>query len=237
MAGTVISWVGQVGESLTESLPESTKEQVKELAGNLGEVTKEKLGSIAETTTELAGNLSEVTKEKFGTIAETTTELAGNLGEVTKDKLATLGVPLKPEKLLETTKEIAEELGEAANQLAIDMNKVAKEHVKELAGGYGDAIRVRGKVHRFQSSNGTIEVVEQGAMSHGLRILVSRAQCSTSDTLYDLRRLRVGGGDGFVELGDLLKLEREVQLMDRLKPHPHVVQCHATLVENWGKQH
>jgi serine/threonine protein kinase len=185
VAGQVMTWVGDLGESLSESLPEATKAQVKELTENLGEVTKEKLGNLSEAT-----------------------------------------------------KEVAVEFGEVAKELAADFSVVAKEQVKELAGGYGDAIRVPGKVHNFPSSKGKIQVVEQGALAHGCRILSSRAECCVSHASYDLRRLRVGGGGGgFVELRDLLKLEREVHLMEHLKPHPHVVQCHATLVENWGKQH
>lgn len=223
LSDKVLSWIAGGFKDLTS---DSAKQQVKERAENLIGVTQELAGSLGETTKELAGNLREKAKD-----LKLPSEEVLAAGAVAANATATAATAA------------ASAVAEVASPYTTTVDDYATYKVQQLLGGsFGEAIRQPGRVHDFPSCKGLIKVVEEGALHHGgAKLLVSRAQLlgGVKDTSYDLRRIRIGanGGGGLVELHDLLAIEREVDLMVKLPPHPHVTKCHAAATENMGREH
>lgn len=91
--------------------------------------------------------------------------------------------------------------------------------------------------YTFQTVDGTLCVRTEGVLAHS-RGTSTRARCNESGQEFDLRRLRVSAkAGGLVTLQMLQALERESDLAANAGSHPHIVRCHATLVENVGVEH
>lgn len=91
--------------------------------------------------------------------------------------------------------------------------------------------------YTFRREEDSISVREEHALSHS-GVAVSRARCTETGVEFDLRRLRLGAeSGGLVMLAKLEALERESRIAMAAGGHPHIVRCHATLVENLGTDH
>lgn len=94
-----------------------------------------------------------------------------------------------------------------------------------------------GRTYTFNSEECAISVQEEHVLSHS-NGAVSRARSSETGVEFDLRRLRTGSeSGGLVTLAMLQALERESELAAQAGSHPHIVRCHASLVENIGAEH
>jgi len=91
--------------------------------------------------------------------------------------------------------------------------------------------------YTFRREEDSISVREEHTLSHS-GVAASRARCTDTGVEFDLRRLRLGAESaGLVMLAKLEALERESRIAVDAGSHPHIVRCHATLVENVGTDH
>jgi len=91
--------------------------------------------------------------------------------------------------------------------------------------------------YTFRREEDSISVREEHVLPHS-GVAVSRARCTETGVEFDLRRLRLGAeSGGLVMLAKLEALERESRIAMASGSHPHIVRCHATLVENLGTDH
>lgn len=93
--------------------------------------------------------------------------------------------------------------------------------------------------YSFPTEFGPLMVREERTLDHPGGAW-TRARGTATGQEYDICRLRAGSGaGGFVALEDLEALEREAELAAEAgrHPHPHLLRCHARIIENVGGLH
>jgi serine/threonine protein kinase len=107
---------------------------------------------------------------------------------------------------------------------------VQEEALEVMSSGL-DALSMT-KKYKFKSNAGMHEVADIGVIHETKTGSISVARCVESKEIFALKRHICGGKNGFVTLQELEDADAEARLIMQLPPHPNIIQCFGTSLEN-----
>lgn len=88
------------------------------------------------------------------------------------------------------------------------------------------------KKYEFKGRYGEVSVKDVGILHETKAGSISVSRCVKTKEVYALKRTICGGKEGHVTYEQLQDAESEQQLLDQLPPHPNIVRCYGTSIEN-----
>jgi AP2-associated kinase len=121
-------------------------------------------------------------------------------------------------------------------EYVIDAAGSVQEEALEVMSSSLEALSLT-KKYQFKSNAGIQQVQDIGIVKETTSGSISVARCVESKEIFALKRKICGGKNGFVTLQELEDADAEARLLVQLPPHPNIIRCFGTSIENINTGH